>query len=105
MSMRTIVLLSLAWFAAGRAAAQIIPVSGGGAALQTAVQQAPSGAILQLAPGSYTGFVFTLQKDVTIIAPSGATIVGDLDSQAGSPQFTLRLYGLTLQQSAAGSDG
>lgn len=91
--------------AIGPCAAQVIPVSGGGSALATAVALAPSGAILELAPGSYTGFTIALTKDITIVAPQQATIVGTIDTLTGSVQNTLRLDGLTFQQSAPGVGG
>lgn len=54
-------------------AAQIIPVSGGGLALATAVAAAPNGAVLVVAAGTYDP-VFAVNRHLTLVAPQRATI-------------------------------
>jgi hypothetical protein len=80
----------------GLLSAQAIPVFGGGSALAVAVQNAPSGAVLVVSPATYDGFSMPLTKDVTIVAPTGATVVGTIAFPTGSPQFTVRLKGLAI---------
>lgn len=90
-------LLTAASVLPGMLTSQIIPVSGGGTALATAVAQAPDGAVLVVSPGTYDTISFVLNKDVTIVAPQRATITGSIDARQGSPQNTLRLVGLDVQ--------
>lgn len=52
--------------------AQVIQVSGGGSALANAIATAPAGAVLVVAPGSYTPFAAT--GHLTVVAPQRATI-------------------------------
>jgi hypothetical protein len=80
--------------------AQVIPVSGGGPALAQAIAAAPSGAVLMVAPGTYDGVTFVLNKDLTILAPQRATITDRLEAVAGSPTHTLRVVNLDLPQTS-----
>lgn len=67
----------------------VIPVSGGGAALQTAVTAAPNGAVLVVAPGQYAGCTI-VDKDLTIVAPLRATVVGPITATPATGSFVQR---------------
>jgi hypothetical protein len=79
---------------AGSAISQTIPVAGGGSALASAVASAPNGAILVVAPGTYSAVSATRNGDLTIVAPQGAT-VGGIDMTVSSP-WQLTLAGLAI---------
>ncbi|MFY9341250.1 MAG: hypothetical protein WAT39_02090 [Planctomycetota bacterium] len=71
--MNRLLLVVMFPFAATGLGAQIIPVSGGGAALANAVASAPDGAVLVVAPGTYDPFS-AAQRHLTLVAPQRATI-------------------------------
>ena len=75
------------------AIAQVVNVSGGGSALAYAVQQAASGTTFVVAPGFYAGFQFN-DKDVTIVAPQRATVVGNFNSISSTGDHRLRVAGI-----------
>jgi hypothetical protein len=75
--------------------AQVIPVSGNGPALAAAVAAAPSGATLVVAAGAYDGFL-VIDKDLTIVAPARAMIVGTIEATAGATRRTLELVELDI---------
>jgi hypothetical protein len=81
----------------------LIPVNGGGAALQVAANAAPNGSVLVVAPGQYDGFT-VVDKDLTIHAPNRATIIGPMRATAGvgTPQRALTLIGLDVASAFAG---
>jgi hypothetical protein len=86
----------LAWLLLAAAlTAQVIPVSGGGAALANAVAAAPSGATLVVAFGTYDDFI-VVDKDLTLVAPARATITGAIEATQGTLRRTLVLVNLDV---------
>ena len=78
--------------------AQVVPVSGGGAALQNAILAAPNNAVLVVAPGTYSSVSAQVAKNVTIVAPQGAVVSGGLVVTFNA-MLRLTVVGLTLQAS------
>jgi hypothetical protein len=74
---------------------QTIPVSGGGAALSNAIVAAPPGAVLVVAPGTYSPVSLTVAKDVTIVAPQGATVEDAISLTMTGPRL-LRICNVHL---------
>lgn len=75
--------------------AQVIPVSGGGAALANAIAAAPPDAVLVVAQNTYSSVSLTVSKNVTIFAPQGATVIGDFNLSMTGP-YLLRVAGINL---------
>ena len=75
--------------AAELAAQAVIPVSGGGDALQTAAASATAGSVFVLEPGRYDAFFWTL-ADCTIVAPQRASLVGPLGVSTAANQLAMR---------------
>jgi hypothetical protein len=83
----------------------VVPVSGGGAALENAILAAPNDAVLVVAPGTYSSVTATLvAKNVTVIAPAGATVAGTL-WVTFTGVWRLTVVGITMQPSSPSSGG
>ena len=78
--------------------AQVIPVSGGGGALAAAIAAAPNDAVLVVAPGTYSIVALGVNKNVTIVAPQGATVDERLQIGFGGP-YRLTVVGLSIMPS------
>lgn len=76
--------------------AQVINVSGSGAALQIAAASAPNGATLIVAPGVYDAFALN-SKILTIYAPQRAVVRGGVVMQGHISRLTLRGFDLVSQ--------
>lgn len=76
--------------------AQVIPVSGGGAALQNAIVAAPNNAVLVVAPGTYSAVTAQVAKNVTVVAPQGAVVSGGF-AVTFTAAFRLTVVNLAVQ--------
>ena len=63
--------------------AQVIHVTPGSSSLSVAANNAPSGATLVLAAGTYNGAQVS-NKTLTIYAPQRATVIGDISMLGGA---------------------
>ena len=74
-TVREFAIITTALLASTAVSQTIVPVSGGGAALQIAAASAAPGSIFIVQPGRYDNFTWTV-PNATIVAPQRATVSG-----------------------------